>query len=75
MQVWQTCLAQKKKKFGEINFKDAVLLDTGSTFSSMMNDELITGVHQVANPIEMQTNTGERIIDKKATLPGLPEEV
>ena len=47
-----------------------MLLDTGATFSSMVNKDMLTKIRKADLPIEMRTNVGTRRIERVAELPG-----
>ena len=49
---------------------NAAILDTGSAFCSLVNKQLLAGVHVSNNVIQMQTNVGSRASDKKGSMPG-----
>ena len=66
-------LTQEGKK--KIDLEEVVLLDTGSTFHGMCNEELIAGVKKSEDAIGMKTNMGTRLIDKKGTVPGLDNKI
>ena len=53
-------LAQKKKM---VMFDKAAILDTGSTFSSIKDKELLVNVRDAEVPIKMTTNVGDRVIN------------
>ena len=50
--------------------KDVILLDTGATFSSVMNKDIITDIKKAEIPIVMRTNVGTRQINKTGQIPG-----
>ena len=73
LQQKKFCLLQDNKDTS-IN-DDTLLLDTGSTFSSIKNGNLITGVRPAERPIEMLTNAGTRIINKTGKMLGLGRNI
>ena len=46
-------------------------LDTGATFSSMKNENLLAGAHEVDRPIKMCTNTGARCATERGKMLGV----
>ena len=50
-------------------------LDAGSSFASVNNEKSLAGMHEVKNPIAMETNAGSRVMDKAGTMPGNDKEV
>ena len=67
------CLTQELEP--GFDTKESVILDTGSTFSAMCNNDLIAGVTNNEQIIEMKTNTGSRLITRKGTIPGMKHKV
>ena len=50
---------------GKIDLENDILLDTGATFSSFHNKDLIMNVRDTTNsPIKMKTNVGSRRINE-----------
>lgn len=47
------------------NIKESVILNTGSTFSSVKDKNVITGVRKAKKPIETMTNVGTQIIGQE----------
>ena len=66
-------MLQQKKDV--LYFKTSIILDTGSTFSSMHNKELITGVKKTDRCIMMKTNSGNRVIKNQVTVEGFNKKV
>ena len=54
--------------------KHGVILDTGSTFNSMANENLVAGVYDTKDMIQMNTNVGSRLIKKKGKVPGIKDD-
>jgi len=57
------------QKNDELNLKNSIILDTGSTFSSIKNKDPIKGVTTAKDPFIMKANTGSRYINKHAEIP------
>ena len=59
----------------EVNMSDLVLLDTGATFSSFANGDLLCNRQSQKKLIKMMMNTGSRVIGQAGTVPGYEEKV
>ena len=70
----QYCCLQVRNKDG-IDFKWDSILDTGSSFSSTANAELINDVVVDEKGLSMNTNAGSRVIKERGTMPGLDAKV
>ena len=68
-QGFQTNLMQQEED--KLDFNWSVILDTGSTFTSMKNKDLVVNVEQAEYPIQMRTNTGSREIERQGEVLGL----
>ena len=55
----------------ETDFNDDLMLDTGATFSSVKNKDLLAGVHEVDRPIKMCANTGKRFMTERGETLGM----
>ena len=55
---------------GEDLMKNNIILDNGSTVDLFSNAELVHGIHQSEQIMELHTNAGSKINNKKATVPG-----
>ena len=54
--------------------KDQILLDSGSGVSAtFMNKDMVHTLRQTTKPIIMNTNAGDALLDKVATVPGWGE--
>ena len=58
------------KDEGKVDLNNDILLDTGATFSSFHNRDLIMNVRNTNTPIKMKTNVGSRRITKEGEVPG-----
>ena len=65
------CLIQKTNN---ISLREVLLLDSGSSFSMMVNEDLVKGVTLSKRPIEMGTNNGSKLIDKEGEVPGINQK-
>jgi hypothetical protein len=63
------CLHQSKIR--ATDFENDLVLDTGATFSSMKNKNLLAGVYEADKPIKMCTNTGTRLITQRGEMLGM----
>jgi hypothetical protein len=63
------CLHQSEKR--ATDFNNDLVIDTGATFSSMKNKDLLAGVYGVEKPIKMCTNTGTRIVSERGEMLGM----
>ena len=54
---------------------DVILLDTGATFTSVKNQDIIANLQKAQTPIEMKTNVGTRRIETVGELPGFDNKV
>ena len=50
---------------------DDLVSDTGATFGSVKNKDLLAGVHEVDRPIKMCTNTGARFVTERREMLGV----
>ena len=50
--------------------KDDIILDNGSTLSIFANPELVEGIRKSKSTLEMATNTGTRLTNQEANVPG-----
>ena len=66
--------ASKPVALKKINFNEDLVLDTGAMFSLIRNKSLLAGVHAADAPIQMCTNTGERVIKERGTLLGMDDK-
>ena len=70
----EICLHQLKKRSKEnktvkkTDFDNDLVLDTGATFSSMKNKDLLAGVYEVDRPIKMCMNTGTRLVTERGEM-------
>ena len=55
---------------GEDLMKNSIILDNGSTVDLFSNPELVHGIHQSEQIMELHTNAGSKINNRKATVPG-----
>ena len=53
------------------DFNNDLALDTGATFSSMRNEDLLAGVHEADRPMKMCTNTGARCVTECGEMLGV----
>ena len=53
------------KQSRKADFDNDLVLDTGTMFSSMKNENLLAGVHTVDRPIKMCANTGARHVTER----------
>lgn len=62
---------------GDDDFDEAksFTLDTGSTFNSANNEELLTGVSRGKKAMQMSTNAGSRIANVTGQMPGMEDEM
>jgi len=67
------CMLQKE--YDALNFGTSLVLDTGSTFSSVHNKNLITNIKEATKPIMMKTNTGKRLIKEEGTIDGFNKQI
>ena len=67
----QRCYKQDEEEMEATDMKQAVVLDTGSTFASVANEELLTGVCNSDDLMQMNANVGSRVVGKKGEMPGL----
>ena len=65
----QVCLMDKKKDISS-KMKDDIILDNGSTLSIFANPELVEGIRKSKSTLEMATNTGTRLTNQEANVPG-----
>ena len=56
-----------------VNYDTELILDTGETFSSVKNRELLAGVYTSKKGMMMLTNAGEREIEERGELLGMKE--
>ena len=63
-----------KQKSGYNNLT-SIVLDTGLTFSSVMNKDPFQDIKITKEPIMMRTNVGERVIKQKGKISGLKTEI
>ena len=59
-----------KKKDISSRMKDDIILDNGSTLSIFANPELVEGIRKSKSTLEMATNTGTRLTNQEANVPG-----
>ena len=55
------------------DLRDMLLLDTGSSTTIFCNNRLMDDIHEVEIPMDLKTNGGELITNKKGTVPGFGE--
>ena len=55
------------------NMKDYILLDNGLSTSIFANTRMVQGIKTVEKPLQLITNGGEVMTDKKAIVPGFGE--
>ena len=68
-QGFQMNLIQDRKD--DLDFNWSVILDTGSTFTSIKNKDLVINMEEADEPIQMRTNTGGRKLNKQGEVIGL----
>lgn len=50
--------------------KDKIMLDNGSSLSLFSNRQLVYGIRESSEPVDLATNTGTDVVRREATLPG-----
>ena len=72
----EMCLHQTPvtKQSRKTDFDNDSVLDTGATFSSMKNKDLLAGVHPATRSMKMLTNTGHRHMTERGELLGLQND-
>jgi hypothetical protein len=66
---YEVCLHQSQKR--PTDFDNDLVIDTGATFSSMKNKDLLAGVYEVKRPIKICTITGTRIVAERGEMLGM----
>ena len=56
------------------NMSNVVILDSGSTFTSIKDRKLLDNVKKTNLPLVMKTNAGERRLQEHGTLPGFKQK-
>ena len=54
----------------DLEMKDSIMLDNGSTIDLFRNHDFVQNISVSSNPMELHTNTGAKVIQNKAIVPG-----